>query len=63
MTDNNQHKSGLILIGFISAGIISPLISRLLANSEGTLPWLIDLVANWQGFYAGKHTHPNRFHA
>lgn len=39
----------LILAGAL--GIISPPISYFLANSEGTLPWLIDLATHFQGLY------------
>ena len=51
MNNKDLNKPGITLIGLSLAGILSPVISRLISNQEGAIPWLFDLAANWQGLY------------
>jgi len=46
-----SKKAGIRLIILGLAGFTTPLVSRLLSGMEGSLPWLVDLAAHWQGLY------------
>jgi endonuclease/exonuclease/phosphatase (EEP) superfamily protein YafD len=43
--------TGHILITFALIGLITPLLTDLMVNSNGVLAWLVDLAAHWQWLY------------
>jgi len=47
-----QHRSAFIAF-LCLAGLIVPVISRLLAGTPNTLAWLVDLASHWQGLFLG----------